>query len=136
MTKPIRLASAAAVGVLAVCSAQAAEPLGKGLTMYMQMGGNAGDGATWARTNGALAAGDAFGLADCAALPPLFYGNMVEPFGDTNKNVTAYFERLKARPSVARVLDGDRVVWVLAHGALEGRHLGEHVPQTALGKRC
>jgi glutathione S-transferase len=53
---------------------------------------------------GPWAMGDAFGLADCAALPPLFYGNMVEPFGDTNKNVTAYFERLKARPSVARVL--------------------------------
>jgi glutathione S-transferase len=52
------------------------------------------------------AIGDAFSLADCAALPPLFYGNMVEPFGETNKNVTAYFERLKARPSVARVLDG------------------------------
>ena len=53
--------------------------------------------STWAM-------GDAFSLADCAALPPLFYGNMVEPFGDTSKNVTAYFERLKARPSVARVL--------------------------------
>jgi glutathione S-transferase len=50
------------------------------------------------------AMGDAFGLADCAAFAPLFYGNMVEPFGDGNKNVTAYFERLKARPSVARVL--------------------------------
>src|ERR1700738_1913393 len=50
------------------------------------------------------AMGDAFGLADCAALPPLFYGNMVEPFGETNKNVTAYFERLKARASVARGL--------------------------------
>jgi glutathione S-transferase len=53
---------------------------------------------------GGWAMGDAFGLADCAALPPLFYGNMVEPFGETNKKVTAYFERLKARPSVARVL--------------------------------
>ena len=41
---------------------QAADPLGKGMIMYMQMGGNAGDGATWARTNGALAAGDAFGI--------------------------------------------------------------------------
>ena len=29
--------------------------------MYMQMGGNAGS-ATWARTNGALAAGEAFGI--------------------------------------------------------------------------
>lgn len=50
------------------------------------------------------ATGDAFGLADCAAFAPLFYGNMVEPFGDANKNVTAYFERLKKRPSIARVL--------------------------------
>jgi simple sugar transport system substrate-binding protein len=41
---------------------QAAEPLGKGMVMYFQMGGNAGDGATWARTNGALAAGEAFGI--------------------------------------------------------------------------
>jgi glutathione S-transferase len=54
--------------------------------------------------DGAWAMGEAFSLADCAALPPLFYGNMVEPFGDTCKNVTAYFERLKARASVSRVL--------------------------------
>ena len=50
------------------------------------------------------AMGEAFTLADCAAAPALFYGSMVVPFGDTNKNVTAYFERLKARPSFARVL--------------------------------
>jgi glutathione S-transferase len=53
---------------------------------------------------GNWAAGEEFGLADCAAAPPLFYGNMVVPFGDTNKNLSAYFERLKARPSVARVM--------------------------------
>jgi glutathione S-transferase len=53
---------------------------------------------------GTWATGETFGLADRAAMPPLFYGNMVEPFGDAHKNVTAYFERLKARPSVARVL--------------------------------
>jgi glutathione S-transferase len=53
---------------------------------------------------GTWAMGEAFGLADCAAMPPLFYGNMVEPFGDAHKNVTAYFERLKARSSIARVL--------------------------------
>ena len=53
---------------------------------------------------GTWATGETFGLADCAAMPPLFYGNMVEPFGDAHKNVTAYYERLKARPSVARVL--------------------------------
>ena len=50
------------------------------------------------------AMGEAFGLADCAAAPALFYGNKVVPFGDSHKNVAAYFERLKARPSFARVL--------------------------------
>ena len=56
-------AAAAVAGLTAICtSSHAAEPLGKGMVMYMQMGGNAGDGATWARTNGALAAGDAFGI--------------------------------------------------------------------------
>jgi glutathione S-transferase len=53
---------------------------------------------------GPWAIGEAFSIADCAALPALFYANMVEPFGDANKNVTAYFERLKARPSIARVM--------------------------------
>ena len=48
--------------------------------------------------------GETFTLADCAALPPLFYGNQVEPFGPARKNVTAYVERLRARPSVARVI--------------------------------
>ena len=54
-------------------------------------------------SDGGWAMGETFSLADCAALPSLFYGNMVEPSGD-NKNVTAYLERLKARPSVARVM--------------------------------
>ena len=47
--------------------------------------------------------GESFSLADCAAAPPLFYGNMVVPFSGY-KNVSAYFERLKARPSFARVM--------------------------------
>jgi glutathione S-transferase len=47
------------------------------------------------------AAGDAFSLADCAAAPALFYANEVMPFGETHKNVAAYFDRLKARPSYA-----------------------------------
>jgi glutathione S-transferase len=50
------------------------------------------------------AMGEAFTLADCAAAPALYYANMVVPFGATHNNVTAYFERLKARPSFARVL--------------------------------
>ena len=53
---------------------------------------------------GTWAMGEAFSLADCAAAPSLFYGNMAVPFGDDQKNLRAYFERLKARPSFARVM--------------------------------
>lgn len=53
-------------------------------------------------------AGD-FGLADCAATPGLFYAGILHPF-DTHKNLSAYFERLLARPSVARVLAEARPV--------------------------
>jgi glutathione S-transferase len=49
------------------------------------------------------AMGEAFTMADCAAAPALFYGEMAEPFGDC-RNVAAYLARLKARPSFARVL--------------------------------
>jgi glutathione S-transferase len=48
--------------------------------------------------------GDAFSLADCAAAPALFYANKVVPFGGSHKNLTAYFDRLTARPSFARVI--------------------------------
>lgn len=51
-------------------------------------------------------AGD-FGLADCAAVPALFYTGFLRPF-DAYPNLAAYFERLLARASVARVLDGAR----------------------------
>ena len=53
---------------------------------------------------GGWAMGEAFSLADCAAAPPLFYGNMVVPFGDEHGNLRAYFARLKSRPSFARVM--------------------------------
>jgi glutathione S-transferase len=53
---------------------------------------------------GGWAMGDRFTMADCAAAPPLFYGNMVVPFGGEHRNLAAYFERLKARPSFARVM--------------------------------
>lgn len=54
--------------------------------------------------SGGWAMGDAFTLADCAALPALFYADKVAPFGDGLPHVSAYLGRLKARPSVARVL--------------------------------
>jgi glutathione S-transferase len=50
------------------------------------------------------AMGEVFSLADCAAAPALFYANEVLPFGHEHANVKAYFDRLKARPSYARVL--------------------------------
>ena len=50
------------------------------------------------------AMGEAFSLADCAASPALFYASKVVPFGDTHRNVAVYFDRLKARPSFARVI--------------------------------
>jgi glutathione S-transferase len=49
------------------------------------------------------AVGDDFGLADCAAAPALFYANEVLPF-EGHTNLAAYFDRLKGRPSYARVL--------------------------------
>lgn len=50
-----------------------------------------------------------FGLADCAAAPALFYAGILHPF-DAHPRLAAYFERLLARPSVARVLDEARPV--------------------------
>jgi glutathione S-transferase len=53
---------------------------------------------------GPWAMGDDFTLADCAALPALFYGDKVAPFAGRWPSLAAYFERLKGRPSVERVL--------------------------------
>jgi glutathione S-transferase len=53
------------------------------------------------------AATGAFTLADCAAAPALFYANWVHPFDD-HTHLTAYYQRLRARPSVARAIDGGR----------------------------
>jgi glutathione S-transferase len=50
------------------------------------------------------AMGDAFTMADCAAGPPLFYGNMQMPFEKTHPNAHAYLKRLMERPSYARAL--------------------------------
>ncbi|MGZ3653103.1 MAG: glutathione S-transferase family protein [Bdellovibrionota bacterium] len=44
-------------------------------------------------------------VADCAALPALFYGGVVHPFAKTHPNIAAYFERLYALPSVKRTLE-------------------------------
>jgi glutathione S-transferase len=53
-------------------------------------------GKTWAL-------GEDFTMADCSALPALYYGNRVHPMGD-HALTAAYLERLLARPSVSRVI--------------------------------
>lgn len=58
-------------------------------------------GRTWA-------AGDAFGMADCAAAPSLFYADWVHRIGDTYPAVRAYRQRLLARPSVSRCVEEAR----------------------------
>lgn len=54
-------------------------------------------GRTWA-------CGEAFGIADCAAAPGLFFASIVHPFAVDQENLAAYFERILARPSMQRVL--------------------------------
>jgi glutathione S-transferase len=50
------------------------------------------------------AIGEAFTVADCAALPALFYSDTLCPFAKSHPNLAAYYERLLARPSVRRTL--------------------------------
>lgn len=73
------------------------------------------------------AAGSTFSLADCAAAPALFYARVVAPFPDDHPTLAAYFERLIARPSVARTLAEARP-WFHMYpfrDRLEARFLGE-----------
>ena len=60
-------------------------------------------GRTWA-------AGEGFSLADCAAAPALFYANVAEPFG-AHPTLKAYYDRLRARPSVTRAIDEAKPVF-------------------------
>ena len=54
------------------------------------------------------AAGEHFGLADCAAAPALFYADWSHPIPDSLANVQSYRQRLLARPSFARAVDEAR----------------------------
>ena len=56
------------------------------------------EGKTWIM-------GEAFTMADCAAAPPLYYANMLTPFGGTHKNAARYLGRLMERPSFARAVE-------------------------------
>jgi len=48
--------------------------------------------------------GESFTMADCAAAPALFYGDRIVPLREAYPKTSAYLDRLKARPSFARVL--------------------------------
>ncbi|MBN8867156.1 MAG: glutathione S-transferase family protein [Solirubrobacterales bacterium] len=55
------------------------------------------------------AAGEEFTIADCSAAPSLHYARAVHRWDEgALPGLTAYFERLMARPSVARVVDEAR----------------------------
>jgi len=56
------------------------------------------------------AAGDSFGLADCAAAPALWYARHIVPF-DRYPTLAAYHGRLEARPSVARTRSEAAPYW-------------------------
>jgi glutathione S-transferase len=49
-------------------------------------------------------AGDGFSMADCAAMPSLYYAAAVRPFDD-HPGLLAYFRRLRARPACVRVFE-------------------------------
>jgi len=54
-------------------------------------------------------ADDSFTLADCAAAPALHYADVVHEIGrNDHPALAAYYDRLLARPSVARVIDEAR----------------------------
>ncbi|MCW5627111.1 MAG: glutathione S-transferase family protein [Burkholderiales bacterium] len=48
--------------------------------------------------------GDDFTMADCSALPALFFAAIVHPFKDDQPRLATYLERLLQRPSVERVI--------------------------------
>ncbi|HET9835709.1 MAG TPA: glutathione S-transferase family protein [Rhodanobacteraceae bacterium] len=54
------------------------------------------------------AACDSFSLADCAAAPALFYADWTHRIDAQFRNVHAYRQRLLARPSFARCVEGGR----------------------------
>ncbi len=48
--------------------------------------------------------GESFSMADCAAMPPLFYLDAIHPYRAAHPALAAYFERLARRPSAERVI--------------------------------
>lgn len=84
---------------LAVAKAKETLAMAYGL-LDQQLGAPSG-GRTWL-------AGESFTLADCTAAPSLFYATTLVPLAPAHRHLAAYYERLLARPSVARVIDEAR----------------------------
>ncbi|MCW7468138.1 glutathione S-transferase family protein [Leptospira kanakyensis] len=49
-------------------------------------------------------AGESFSMADCSAIPALFYADTILSFRTTHPKITNYFESLLERPSVKRTI--------------------------------
>ena len=58
-----------AVASLTAAAPASADPIGKGLVMYMQMGGNPGDGSTLARQTGAKEASECWASTSSRSFP-------------------------------------------------------------------
>lgn len=54
--------------------------------------------------------GEAFSMADCATIPPLFYAQTALPF-DAYPNLVAYWQRAQQRPSYAKVRAEFEPIW-------------------------
>jgi glutathione S-transferase len=72
------------------------------------------------------AAGEHFGLADCAAAPALFYAVTLLPMSANHACLARYFEHLVRRPSVARAIEEARPYfhYYPLHKAIDPRFLG------------
>ncbi|WP_331371570.1 glutathione S-transferase family protein [Sinorhizobium chiapasense] len=62
-----------------------------------------------------------FSMADCAAIPPLYYAQTVAPFAD-RPNLVSYWERAQMRPSYARIMREFVPIW---EGRLAGSAAAE-----------
>jgi simple sugar transport system substrate-binding protein len=82
LSKVLMVGTAAAALFAGAGSALADDPIGKGVSMYMQMGGNAGDGATLARQTGASQAAAALGVDLKATFSGWDPGTMINQFKD------------------------------------------------------
>lgn len=84
----------AAAGLAVAVAPASADPIGKGLVMYMQMGGNPGDGATLARQTGAKEAAEALGVE----LKPQFSAWAPETM------INQFKEAMAARPNCIEIM--------------------------------